>query len=68
MFGFSDGKEDFDVLGPMSRFVKSYPPSVLEHFPLSKARLWRFGIRGVSSLNSSGFVLPMLDGVMVIQW
>ena len=67
MFGSSGEDEGFDVLGPLSGLVKSYPLSVLEPFRLSKARSWRFGIRGASSLNSSGSVLPTLDGVMIIQ-
>ena len=36
--GFSGGEEGFDVLGPSSWLVKSYPPLVLEPFCLPKAR------------------------------
>ena len=35
-------------------------------FRLPTTRLWRFGIQRMSSLNSGSFVLPTLDGVMVI--
>ena len=35
-------------------------------FHLLTTRFWHFGIQGVSSLNSGGFLLPTLDGVMVI--
>ena len=38
---------------------------MLEPFRLFKACYWRFGIWGVSSLNSGDSVLPTLDGVMV---
>ena len=47
MSGSSDGEEGFVVLEPLSWLVKSYPPLVSEPFRLSKARFWRFGIRGV---------------------
>ena len=67
MFGSSDGDEGFDVLEASSWLVKSYPSFVSEPFHLPKARFWRFGIRGVSSLNSGGSVLSTLDDVMVIQ-
>ena len=63
----SGGEEGFNVLGPSSWLVKSYPPLVLGPFHLSKARFWPFGIQGASSLNSGSSVLPTLDGVMVIQ-
>ena len=41
-----DREEGFDVLGPSSWPVKSYPPLVLEPFRLHKARFWHFGIWG----------------------
>ena len=44
--GSSDEEEDFDVLGFSSWLVKSYTPSMLEPFRLSKARSWCFDIRG----------------------
>ena len=66
LFGSSDGKEDFDVLGPLSWLVKSCPRSAPESFHLSKARSWRFDIRSAPSLNSGGSVLPTFNGVMVI--
>ena len=68
MYGSLDGEEDFDVLGPSSWLVKSYPLLAPEPFRLSKARSKHFGIWLVPSLNSGSFVLPTLDGVMVIQW
>ena len=43
MSGSSDGDESFDVLGPPSWLVRSYPPSVSKPFHLPKARFWRFG-------------------------
>ena len=36
--GFSDGEEDFDVLGSLSWLVKSCPSSVPESFHLTEAR------------------------------
>ena len=63
----SGGDEGFDVLEPSSWLVKSYPSLVSKPFRLSKARFWCFDIWGTSSLNSSDSVLPLLDGVMVIQ-
>ena len=39
----SDGDESFDVLGPPSWLVRSYPPLVSKPFHLPKARFWRFG-------------------------
>ena len=43
MSGSSDGDESFDVLGPPSWLVRSYPPSVSKPFHLPEARFWRFG-------------------------
>ena len=67
LFDSSDEEEGLDVLRPSSWLVKSYPPLVSGPFRLSKACFWHFGIRGASSLNSGGSVLPTLDGMMVIQ-
>ena len=38
----------------------------LRLFRLLMTRFWRFGILSVSPLNSGGFVLPTLNGVMAI--
>ena len=67
LFDSSGEEEGLDVLRPSSWLVKSYPPSVPESFRLSKARPWRFGIRGASLLNSGSSMFPTLDSVMVIQ-
>ena len=64
--GFSDGKEDFDVLGSLSWLVKSCPSSAPESFHLIEAHSWRFDIRSVPLLNSGGSVFPTFYGVMVI--
>ena len=66
MSGSSDEEEGFDVLGVPYRLVKSCHLLASGLFRLPTTHLWRFGIQSVSSLNYGGFMLPTLDGVMVI--